>query len=122
MKRASIQLRLAAFLCLFGILFAIIRIILTQSYSEAKEALKRFLLENPEGYVGLPLIVLVVIPVSLYVLLTGRHPSWAYRLFGGAESKFAANRRELILKLILLMVLAILIALFVLEIRRSWTW
>lgn len=99
----------------------IIRIILTHSYNEAKEWLKELFLEDP---ILVPLLLFVLIPVSLYVLVTGRHPSWAYQLFRGEadETKFAKDRRELILKLILLMVLAILIALFVLEIRRSWTW
>ncbi len=114
MKRASIQLRLAAFLCLFAALLMIIRVIQTRAYDEAKD----FFFDNPRGFVLIGLMLFVGIPVSVYVLVTNREPSWA----AGQEAKFAKSRKELILKVILLIVLAILIAIVVLGFRRVSAW
>jgi hypothetical protein len=110
MKRASIQLRLAAFLCLFGVLFMIVRIIQTRSYDEAKD----YFIDDARGFIALGVMLLVGIPVSLYVVLTNREPGWA----AGQEAKFPKNRKELILKAILLMILIILIAVVALVFRH----
>jgi drug/metabolite transporter (DMT)-like permease len=106
MKRPSIQLRLAAFLCLFGVFFMIGTVFLTGS----RKDLERSIAEDPDVWV---LMFLVAVPVSLYVLLTNRYPTWAYRFLPEDERRFAKDRKELILIILLIiMIVGGMLALF----------
>jgi membrane protease YdiL (CAAX protease family) len=113
MKPASVRLRLAAILCLAAVVFLVTSIIVTDSHRELKEEI----LEDPLTYA---VMFLVALPVSVYVVFTNRHPRWAYRLLGrkAEEITFAKDRKELILKVSLLIVLAIEIGIVILCIGR----
>ena len=69
----------------------------THSFRELKESF----LQDPVHLVAFfVLTFFVALPASLYVLSTGKYPDWADRLLGVKDTKFAKDRKELILKIL----------------------